>query len=727
MYTKNNGINDVNWKQVVMIAIFALIAWQLTTASAFAQVGTAQIRGYMFAGDDQATVVIGAGIELLAAEDGASVDVAVTDERGEYNFVVDTGSYLIRNSLNDDILPVTVESEIVMIGMDFYNADSAGSTIGLLNPARAAEIFGHLFAGDTTEDRVAGANINLLYSNGALVEATVTDGNGAYNFEVVPGSYLIQNGEQILPVSVEPEMVMVGMDFYGADDTASGLANNANASQIAGYAFAGADTTERAAGFEVMLRGTDGTLLQSTTTDGNGAYSFDVAPGSYLIQSGDQILPVTLAPQIVMVGMDFYNVDPVTTGLQLSTAQIAGYVFAGHDTTLRAGGVDISLYDSNNDLVATTTTDDDGSYGFKVVPGVYTIQNTVNGQILQTNLDPNVVMIGLDFYNAGTELATSGLALTAISGNVYSDHEGTVAAAGSEIQLLNSNGNVVASDVAAADGSYGFSVAPGDYTLQNTVNDQILELDTAAGMMTVDVDFFNSIERPVSTAPATIAGQVFAGHDASLRVGGVELSLFDSNNNLIRTVETSADGSYDLQVVPGEYTLQNRTNNQILTLSVEPGMMMVGVDFYNNGESATDAVATSQILGRMYAGHDEGTLVINSPVELLTESGMPVIDANGEPVVVRTSSNGEYSFNVAPGTYTLRNTVNNQILQVMVEDDTVLVGVDFYNAAERPLSDVPLAVSLNNVGTTVSTVSIAFIIVTALLGIATLPKLCKDA
>ena len=142
------------------------------------------------------------------------------------------------------------------------------------------------------------------------------------------------------------------------------------------------------------------TLMQTTTTDSKGDYSFIKLPAAdYTVVEKDlagyisttsNTVPVTAPPNgTAQANFGDYQIAGCTSNT------ITGTVFndANNNGVLDAGeqiipGVTITLDDQNNNVVATTTTSANGSYSFSnVSAGIYTVVETNPAGYYSTTLD----------------------------------------------------------------------------------------------------------------------------------------------------------------------------------------------------------------------------------------------------------------------------------------------------------------------------------------------------
>ncbi len=380
-----------------------------------------------------------------------------------------------------------------------------------------------------------------------VVDSTTTAADGSYLFEnVSPGDYVVvpvQNPDlvDVLDQDQAPDgdvpqddditvdnSVGVGLE-PGEDDTENNFVDE-NQGSISGFVLldsngdGAGDTPQSGVTVELYADtngdgNPDGAAIDSTTTAGDGSYSFDpVSPGQYVVveltpagltdvsdddaspedsspaDSGtpvDDQIPVTVQPGEADADNNFVDVDQ---------GGITGNV--SEDTT-GDGNVDTPIpgvviewfVDSNADgqpdgaAIATTTTGADGNYSFPGVnPGNYVVVETQPAG-LNSIFDEDQTPDGDPFDGDAT--VDNQIAVTVTSGElddgnnfgeqapaniegqvlVDNDGDGTgdTGLGGVEITLQDSSGATVGSTTTAADGSYSFTdLAPGDYTVVET-------------------------------------------------------------------------------------------------------------------------------------------------------------------------------------------------------------------------------------------------------------------
>jgi uncharacterized repeat protein (TIGR01451 family)/fimbrial isopeptide formation D2 family protein len=279
---------------------------------------------------------------------------------------------------------------------------------------------------DAGEAGIAGVTVSLLDWVGATMRTTVTDAWGYYRFEgLAPGEYGIAvtplGGYEVSPRDVGaddfkdsdalpdftiPKIMIFSGDYrYDRDTGVFQRASigdrvwfdaNANGVQDANEA--------NARGVTVRLLDAGGAVAATTATDASGAYAFtNLRPGSYSVQFVP--LPGTVFTAQDAGGntatadrsdSDAAQADGRTAQVTLTSGQVNNTIDAGLVRAASIGdfvwadldrdgiqdaeepglrGVTVRLLDASGAVVATTTTDASGYYGFDTIrPGTYAVQ-----------------------------------------------------------------------------------------------------------------------------------------------------------------------------------------------------------------------------------------------------------------------------------------------------------------------------------------------------------------
>ena len=268
------------------------------------------------------------------------------------------------------------------------------------------------------ETGIAGVTVNLL-QGGAVIGTTMTDSNGFYLFsDLCAGTYAVtvatpdgytaspslQGGDTAMDSNGSPATVTLTTDnssdptidfgFYLMDAKIGDyvwLDENRNGIQDA--------DEDGLSGVAVNLLDCDGNLIETTSTDSNGYYSFTVEPGDYMVQF---VAPLGYSLTLPNVGNDANDSDAADDGMTICTTlapgeidltwdagmypmpgSIGDYVWNDlnkdgiqNDGDTGIAGVTVKLIDCTTNLVvATTTTGTDGKYLFEgLMPGSYRVE-----------------------------------------------------------------------------------------------------------------------------------------------------------------------------------------------------------------------------------------------------------------------------------------------------------------------------------------------------------------
>ena len=221
------------------------------------------------------------------------------------------------------------------------------------------------------------------------------------------------------------------------------------------------------------------TSLATTTTDGDGRYSFSgLADGVYQLtfHSGDNYMPD--AGTVASNGYSWISNIVVQNGevTTLNEGFFQGAHITGHITQAlsKADSIEVVLLDSEGQLVSTTNTQDD-SYTFNYVrPGAYIIQVVGSDHGVEVTPQSRSVQVGLGENMSDVDFAITDPANDiTISGLVYQDENGDhqisngeAGIGGVNVLLQSADGTAIATTVTDAQGHYQFVVgAAGAYNV----------------------------------------------------------------------------------------------------------------------------------------------------------------------------------------------------------------------------------------------------------------------
>ena len=605
--------------------------------------------------------ISGVSLNLLQLVNGQYADTGmttVTTADGSYQFdellpgtyrVVETqpsGYYSVGASagnvngttrgtvLNDDAI-----TEIELLGGE----DSIENDFAEAAPA---ELSGHVYHDadndgvfDARETGIAGATVRAIrvLADGTAAEtvSTTTGADGSWVatnlrpgqwkvVEVTPAGYLdgldaagtaggtAQNpGDSITDIQLLSGQI--GEDYDFGELVPSSIEGRVIADLDGDCVFTPGDTP--LSGVIVHLRGAQGQLLDTTTTDADGRYRFDgLAPGIYSVEevqpdgyydggdhvgtaggtklAPDSIIDISIASAMEATGYDFCEILPSSISGRVSADLDGDCQYDSGEPLLQ--GVTIYLLDSQGNHLASTQTNANGEYKFSdLAPGTYGVEEvqpdgyydgsesvgSEGGSLLAPD---SIVHITLISGTYAVNYDFCEILPSSISGRVSADLDGDCQYDSGEpllegvtVYLLDSQGNQVASTQTNANGEYKFSdLAPGTYGVEEVqpdgyfdgsekvgseggsllAPDSIVDITLISGTDAVNYDFCEVI-------PASIGGRVIADADGDCEydagetlLEGVTIQLFDSSGALAATTTTNAAGRYEFtNLRPGTY------------------------------------------------------------------------------------------------------------------------------------------------------------------------------
>jgi len=488
---------------------------------------------------------------------------------------------------------------------------------------------------------------------------------------------------------------------------------------------------------------------KTTQTDAGGNYEFDaLLPGKYRVAETQPAgwLSVGSQPGTVDGAIDGVSTDVDTLsdivflggqdGVHYNfgeclPASISGKVWSDTNgdclyqpqTDVPLSGVQIDLLDSHGTVVATTTTDQQGDYQFTgLVPGTYGVFEHQPAGYLEGMDSVGTVNGVTDGAHGGTDLLSqivlgSGAAgidydfceilPASLSGKVWSDVNGDcvyqpqtdVPLAGVKIDLLDSDGNTLATTTTDSQGNYKFdNLTPGTYGVREhqpagylegmdilgtvggvTVGthggtDLLTQITLGPGADGIDYNFCEEL-------PASLSGRVWNDTNGDcvyqpqtdLPLAGVQIDLLDSHGQVVATTTTDSQGQYKFEnLTPGTYSVfEHQPAGYLEDMDIlgTVGGVTVGThggtDLLSNivlgpGTAGIDynfcEVLPASLAGKVW--NDTNGDCVYEPQQDIPLAGVQIdlLDSHGAVVATTlTDQQGNYKFDgLTPGTYSVR-------------------------------------------------------------------------
>jgi len=692
----------------------------------------------------------GVTVDLLDAS-GNVVATTTTDAHGAYAFTnLEEGTYKVRVRKEGPIADL-VQTE----DPDGTKDNTSGDiTLELNDPIKENvnfgyisdnSIFGTIYRDDNRSNSHNGGEagypaqtVQLLDKDGQVIATTTTDANGNYSFDNLPdGTYSVKVVKDGALTDLEQTE-----DPDGTKDSASEpivlnednpTKKNVNFGYVPDYFIKGTiyrdgnrsgalDAGEKLyEGVTVNLVDADGTVVATTTTDADGSYSFDKLPaGTYSVtvvqdgpiagleQTGDPDATKDNASESITLNNDNPSTTDVNFGY-IADNSLSGTVYRddsrnGDQDGTEPGysGVTVQLLDASGNVVATTTTDANGTYSFSKLPdGTYSVKVVKDGELADTEQteDPDAtkdnasepVTLGEDNPSKG-HIDFGYVPDYSIHGLVYRDGDrnethgaGEKGYANQTVELRDKDGKAVATTTTDANGAYSFSKLPaGDYTVKVVKDGALTDLDqtedpdstkdSASGVISLSND--HRTETDVNfgyIANNSINGAIYRDGDRDGRKGGTEgrysgvtVQLLDKDGKVIATTTTDKDGKYSFQHLPdGTYSVKvvkdgaladaDQTGDPDNKLDNASEPITLNEDNPTKGDVDFGYVPNNTITGTVYRD-DNRDKTINGDEPGLERVSVQLLDEDGNVLqTLDTAADGTYAFQHLPdGTYTVK-------------------------------------------------------------------------
>ena len=692
----------------------------------------------------------GVTVDLLDAS-GNVVATTTTDAHGAYAFTnLEEGTYKVRVRKEGPIADL-VQTE----DPDGTKDNTSGDiTLELNDPIKENVNFGYIsdnsisgtiYRDDNRSNSHNGGEagypaqtVQLLDKDGQVIKTTKTDANGNYSFDNLPdGTYSVKVVKDGALTDLEQTE-----DPDGTKDSASEpivlnednpTKKNVNFGYVPDYFIKGTiyrdgnrtgalDAGEKLyEGVTVNLVDADGTVVATTTTDADGSYSFDKLPaGTYSVtvvqdgpiagleQTGDPDATKDNASESITLNNDNPSTTDVNFGY-IADNSLSGTVYRddsrnGDQDGTEPGysGVTVQLLDASGNVVATTTTDANGTYSFSKLPdGTYSVKVVKDGELADTEQteDPDAtkdnasepVTLGED--NPTKDHIDFGYVPDySIHGLVYRDgdrdekHGATEKGyANQTVELRDKDGKVVATTTTDENGAYSFSKLPaGDYTVKVVKDGALTDLDqtedpdstkdSASGVISLSNDHRTRTDVNFGyIANNSINGTIYRDGDRDGKKGdtegrysGVTVQLLDKDGKVIATTTTDKDGKYSFEHLPdGTYSVKvvkdgaladtDQTGDPDNKLDNASEPITLNEDNPTKGDVDFGYVPNNTITGTVYRD-DNRDKTIDGDEPGLERVSVQLLDEHGDVVqTLDTDADGTYAFQHLPdGTYTVK-------------------------------------------------------------------------
>jgi protocatechuate 3,4-dioxygenase beta subunit len=491
----------------------------------------------------------------------------------------------------------------------------------------------------------------------------------------------------------------------------------------------------------------DGVLVGTVTTTANGEYSFTgLLPDHYVVtvappegykptaanqgndDSVDSDMPPALSLPVTLQSGDVSHVDagfyrPGSFGDRIwLDVNGNGKQDAGEPSVrdvvlvlMDASGNPV-VNPSNPELPYRVTSDVDGEYLFTgLLPGKYLVQleeiegylftQTDAGSDDATDSDANANgrMTAIVTSASHNTTVDAGILPASISGRVWVDHNTPNAlddsmsqepgVPGITVNLLDAQGNIVATTTSGTDGLYGFSgILPGEYRVAFVIPESLKLVEANVGdddAIDSDADPETGLTDVFTVTSSTVVKDLDAGIQAGAigdrvwadlnengiqdagepGVAGVNVKLINSKGKELAMTTTDSSGFYAFRdVAPGDYTVQFVTGDLKLTAASQgedaaadsnadpaTGNATVTVVSGAAGDQTIDAGVLPAKIGD-FVWLDANANGIQDQGEMpLANVAVILLDEDGEHVATTTTnSNGHYQFAVAPAYYSVQ-------------------------------------------------------------------------
>ena len=517
------------------------------------------------------------GIEVKLYDSGDNLHSTTnTNSSGAYSFTdLPAGSYKLYFGGDPTHMEEWYENKT-------SQAEATPVTVTLPNETVADAVLSHGYASISGKVRgsedylgIPGIEVALYTSTGTPVDTDDTDSEGNYTFINLPaGDYKVcfngdsthlaewYNGKaslseaDIVSLSVSEEEVINVMLTY-----ATGA--------VSGTVTGSEEGNPPLEGITVKAYDSQNNEKGSALTSPAGTYYIgDLPAGTYSMWfSGDSS---HLQGWVNNVEVVLTQESAADAQLTQAFGSISGTVTGSEQGSPMLQGIDVNVYDQQDELVGSDTTDGNGFYEVAdLVSGTYRV--TFSGD--STHLPAETTGVVVTIPNATDCDKTLTQAFGSISGTVTGSEEGNPALGGITVTVYNSSDQQVGSDATDENGNYEVGNLPtGNYKVHfggnsNHLAEYYNDKSSLASADLVQVTIPNStdVDAVLTEAYGSISGTVTSVGSGN-PVSNCNVRIYNAYNNALvdDTVFTDSSGEYSITgLYAGEYKIWFRANDNI--------------------------------------------------------------------------------------------------------------------------------------------------------------------
>lgn len=492
-----------------------------------------------------------------------------------------------------------------------------------------------------TSKPVSGVTFQLTAEDGTVIGKATTDGNGKAYFEnLYPGNYRLQEVSTNSNYVLNNAVFEVNVEFDKT--TVKNITNDRKKGQIKVIKIDKDNKEVRISGVEFAVMDEKGNILEKITTNSNG----EATTKEYAIMDFEK-----LTLKEVKTGENYVlNNTPQT--VVLKEGQIVNVTFENEkkkgkikvikidldNKEVKIPNVEFKIYDKNNNVVETLTTNSEGEATSKDLPidQNYKVQETKTGKWYVLNEVPQTAVLKQDEIT--TLVFTNEKKKGRIKVVKIDEDYNEIKLQGVEFTIYDESGAVVEKIITDKDGQATSKLLPIDqeYTVKETKTQQTYILNETPQKVTLKQDQISTLTFSNEKKKGALKLFKVDADNHKITIGNVEFDLYSEEfQKVIGTYRTSVDGEIevkDLRV--GNYKWIEKITNKWYNLAEDTN---VEVEWNKNNPVTIENELKKGSVKIIKVDKDNNEVRLsNVKFDVIDETGKTletiVTDENGEAV-----------------------------------------------------------------------------------------------